>query len=193
MMKYKCLEKLEKKPKTKSKLMSFINKFLSAILIGLIIVVTMEYSPKFKSFMQEEVLSKNISFGFIGKLYNKYFGNVLPTSEEEVVQVFKEKIQYLQKEEYCDGWKLTVQKDYLVPAIDSGIVVFIGDDPNYGKIITIEQEDKATITYGNIKNTDIKLYDYVIKGSYLGEIEGNILYLVILKDNNYLDVETYLS
>ena len=81
----------------------------------------------------------------------------------------------------------------LLSVIESGVVVFTGDDEKYGNIITIEGENNTTITYGNIKNTDIKLYEYINKGKYLGEVDGEILYISILKDGEYLDVETYLS
>ena len=185
---------MPKNNKKKFRIMPFINKVLSAILIGLVSLIVMEYSPKFKTFMNNEVLNKNISFGFIGKLYNKYFGDVLPVNEkDDVVKVFNEKLLYQEKEKYKDSNKLLVTDDYLVPSINSGVVVFIGENDDYGNVITIEQEDNSTITYGNIKNTDLKLYDYVSKGKYLGQTDGNTLYIVILKDNKYLDLETYLS
>ena len=192
-MKYKCLEKIKPKDNKKGSILKFINKCLMAILLGVITLIVMEYSPKFKNFMNDEVLSKNISFGFIGKLYNKYFGDVLPTNNQDVVTVFNEKLNYSNIEKYFDGEKLTVSNNYLVPVIDSGIVVFVGEKEGFGKVITVEQEDNVTITYGNILNTDIKLYDYVTKGKFLGETDGNTLYLLINKDNQYISYETYLS
>ena len=193
-MKYKCLEKLNSSNKKKhNRFITFINKCLSAILIGLIALIVMEYSPKFKTFMQEEVLGKNISFGFLGKIYNQYFGEVLPTNTENVVKVFNEQLSYNKIDNYLDGANLTVDKNYLVPAINSGVVVFIGNKDNLGKVIIIEQTDKTTITYGNILNTSLKLYDYVEKGEFIGEVMDTNLYLSILKDNEYLDITTYLS
>ena len=195
-MKYKSLEKLgvkHEETKKKSKILSFINKTLSAIFLGLVFLIIMEYSPKFKNFMQNEVLDKNISFAFFSKIYNKYFGEVLPNSDKNVVKVFKEKINYSNKEKYSNGYKLKVEKNYLVPVIESGVVVFIGEKEDLGNVIVIEGEDKTTMTYGNIKNDDIKLYEYVNAGKYLGEVNGDYLYLIIQKDGEYLDIETYLS
>ncbi len=193
-MKYKCLEKLvHQKEKKSSRLIRFFNKILMAIFLGLVFLIVMEYSPKFKNFMHEDVLNKNISFGFLGKLYNQYFGKIFPNNEEKTLEVFNEKINYQNKEKYGDGWKLTVSDNYLVPSINNGIVVFIGEKEGIGKVITIEQDDGITLTYGNISNSNLKLYDYVIKGKFLGEVNGTTLYLTILKDNQYLDVETYLS
>lgn len=197
-MKYKCLEKLglandSKKEKKSGRVIRFINKVLMAIILGLISLIVMEYSPKFKTFMQEEVLKKNISFGFLGNIYNKYFGEVLPNTNDKVAQVFNEKLTYLEKEKYNDGFKLKVSSNYLIPTITGGIVVFIGEKEDIGKVVTIEGEDNSTITYGNIKNTDLKLYDYVNKGKYLGEVNEDSLYITILKNGEYQDIETYLS
>ena len=194
-MKYKCLEKLgiNKENKKGGKVIRFINKVLMAVLLGIISLIVMEYSPKFKTFMHEEVLDKNISFAFLGNLYHKYFGEVLPEKKEEEVPVFNEKISYLEKENYQDGYKLKVNSNYLVPTITSGVIVFIGEKEDMGKVITIEGEDNSTITYGNIKNTDLKLYDFVNKGKFLGEVDNDTLYITILKNGEYQDIETYLS
>ena len=194
-MKYKSLEKygLTKEEKKSKKIIKFINKTLMAIFLGLVFLIVMEYSPKFKNYMQTEVLNKNLSFGFLGKIYEKYFGEVLPESNDNVVKVFNEKLIYKEKEKYLDGYKLTVNNNYLIPTIEGGVVVFVGDKEEYGKTIVVEGENGSTITYGNIKNTDIKLYEYVNKGKYLGETDGDILYITILKNGEYLDIETYLS
>ena len=195
MMKYKCLDKIgiNKNNQKNGKVIRFINKTLMAIFLGLVMLIVMEYSPKFKSFMQNNVLEKNISFGFLGDLYNKYFGKVLPTSDQNVVSVFNEKINFSAKEEYKDGYKLTVTNNYLVPSIDNGVVVFLGEKDDYGKVVVVEGANGETITYGNIVNTSLKLYDYINKGSFIGEVDGNTLYLIILKQGEYQNIETYLS
>ena len=182
-MKYKSLEKLGKgsnKAFQSGKVIRFINKTLTAIFLGLVFLIVMEYSPKFKNFMQNEVLEK-------------YFGKILPNTNDNVVKVFNEEISYISKEKYLDGYKLNVEKNYLVPNISSGVVVFIGDKEDFGNVIVIEGEDGSTIAYGNIKNSDIKLYDYVNSGQYLGETVGDYLYLIMQKDGEYLDIEKYLS
>ena len=195
-MKYKSLAKigLNKEEVHKSgKVIKFINKTLMAIFLGLVFLIVMEYSPKFKSFMQNDVLNKNISFGFISKLYNKYFGEVLPSTNDKIVKVFDEKIDYVSKEKYLDGYKLKVTMNYLVPVVESGVVVFIGENKEYGSVVVIEGEDNSTVTYGNINVGDIKLYEYVTVGKYLGEAKEDYIYLVMQKNGEYLDIEKYLS
>lgn len=194
-VKYKCLEKLgiKDKPKVKSRILGFFNKMLTAVLICIVCLIVMEYSPKFKTFMNEDVLGKNISFGYLGKLYNKYFGEVLPTDTNGTVSVFNEKINYNKSEDYLDGFKLSVSTNYLVPVIEEGVVVYIGEKDDYGSVIVVEQTDGVNTIYGNINTNNVKLYDHVTKGSFLGEVKDNILYLVLEKDGEYLDLETYLS
>ena len=196
-MKYKCLEKLnvkdKDKGKIKSRILSFGNKLLTAVLICVICLIIMEYSPSFKVFMNDKVLGENISFGYLGKLYNKAFGEVLPTGKDSTVSVFKEKIDYKRFEKYSDGWKLDVTTNYLVPVIEEGVVVYIGEKDEYGKVIVVEQTDGVNVIYGNINTDNVKLYDYLEKGSFLGEVLNEVLYLVFEKDGEYLDFEAYLS
>lgn len=192
-MKYKFLQNREDKEIKKNKFLSFMNKILIAIILGLVSLITMEYSPKFKEFMHNEILDNNFSFAFLGKLYKKYFGEILPQQETDTIAVFNERISFTSKEEYGNGYKLMVDDNYLVPNLTSGIVVFIGDKEELGSVIVIEGEDGSTITYGNINNSNIKLYDYLQKGSFLGEVNGNCLYLIIQKNGNYENIETYLS
>jgi len=196
-MKYKCLEKLNIKDKDKrnikSRILGFTNKLLTAVLICVICLIIMEYSPSFKVFMNDKVLGENISFGYIGKLYNRVFGDVLPTEKNGTVSVFEEKINYKKIEKYGDGFKLEVSTNYLVPVIEEGVVVYIGEKDEYGKVIVVEQSDGVNIIYGNLNTDNVKLYDYLEKGSFLGETFNQVLYLVLEKDGEYLDLETYLS
>ena len=198
-MKYKSLERLGIKNKSdnkksfKNKILGFFNKMMMAILICLVCLIVMEYSPRFKSFMNEKVLGENISFGYFGELYNKYFGDVLPTDNNNTVSVFNEKITYNRKESYGDGWRLGVSTNYLVPVIEEGVVVFIGDKDLYGSVIVVEQTDNVNVIYGNINTTNVNLYDHVTKGSFLGEVKDDTLYVVLESDGNYLDIDEYLS
>lgn len=198
-MKYKSLERLGIKNKSdnkksfKNKILGFFNKMMMAILICLVCLIVMEYSPRFKSFMNEKVLGENISFGYFGELYNKYFGDVLPTDNNNTVSVFNEKITYNRKESYGDGWRLGVSTNYLVPVIEEGVVVFIGEKDLYGSVIVVEQTDNVNVIYGNINTTNVNLYDHVTKGSFLGEVKDDTLYVVLESDGNYLDIDEYLS
>lgn len=194
-MKYKSLAKLGiyENKKVKSKILSFFNKILICASILLISLIVLKKNPLIKEYISKEVFNNNISFAYIKELYNKYFGKILPENNEDIVSVFNEKINYKNKKEYLDGYLLEVDNNYLVPIIETGIVVYIGEKEGYGNVIIVEQVDGFNIWYGNIENTSVKLYDYVTKGSFLGETKDNNLYLVLEKDGEYLDIENILS
>ena len=79
----------------------------------------------------------------------------------------------------------------MVPILESGVVVFIGEKDDYKNTIIVEQVDGIDVFYGNIKTNNIKLYDYVEKGELLGEANKE-LYLVFQKDGEYLDYKEYI-
>ena len=192
----KYLSKKNKKeePHKKSFLISFMNKILICFILVISCLILIKSSTKFKAFLENEVYHDNISFAYFNNLYNKYFGRVLPSYEtEETTPVFNEKLEYESVNKYFDGYKLEVKSNYLVPIIESGIVVYSGDMENYGKVIIIEGIDGVDIWYGNLNNINVKLYDYVTKGDFLGEVSDSTLYLVFERDKEYLEFEEYFK
>ena len=55
----------------------------------------------------------------------------------------------------------------------------------------MECENGVEVWYGNIDNENVKMYDYISKGSLIGETNEN-LYLVFMKDGKILDYEDYI-
>ena len=51
----------------------------------------------------------------------------------------------------------------MVPVIESGVVVFIGEKEGYGNTIIVEQVNGVDVYYSNINPSNIKLYDYIEK------------------------------
>ena len=80
----------------------------------------------------------------------------------------------------------------MVPSLESGIVVFVGEKEKYGNIVIIQSKDKVDYWYGNMDNLNIKLYDYVEKGNLLG-VADNYLYLLFQKNGEYLDYKIFLT
>ena len=71
-----------------------------------------------------------------------HFGDILPFQnivKDNTKLVFNENLVYEDASVYKDGVKLKVDSNYLVPIIESGIVVFIGEKDDYGKTVIIEQ------------------------------------------------------
>lgn len=184
----------KEKNKKKNFLMSFFNKILVCIILVIICLIMMKTNSNFKEFVSEKIFKDNISFAYLNNLYNKYFGSILPSYKNlDTEVVFNEKLEYFEYNKYLDGYKLSVTTSYLVPIIESGIVVYIGNIDNYGESVIIEGIDGVDIWYSNLENISVKLYDYVNSGDYLGEVKGEDLYLVFEKNQEYLKFEDYIK
>lgn len=184
-MKYKCLERIIKKPK-KNIIIKGINKLLIGIFISLTILISMEYIPDFKNYVNNNILTKNISF----KTFKDHLGNILPEENNKIVKVNSEKIKYKSKKIENNKIILEVDENYLFPNIKDGIIISISNDNNKPSI-KIETESEI-INYININNLDKTLYDYVDKNEIIGEVINNQIEIEIIKDGE-IDIESYLS
>ena len=137
----------------------------------------------------------NITFSGINSWYKKHFGDITPFQDlvkGNTKLVFNDNLVYKDASIYKKGVKLTVDDNYLVPIIESGLVVFVGNKDDYGKTVIIEQTDGVVVWYGNIDNINVSLYDYVSKGEFLGEANGSF-YMVFQKNGKYIKYEDYLK
>ena len=176
-------------------LRSLIKRTMLAIIIFLILAIASKSNQHYKDIIMTNIYEKNISFVKIKNLFKKYLGGITPLEKaiDNTTPVFNEKLSYTESSKYHDGVKLTVDNNYLVPTINEGMVIFVGEKENYGNVIIIEGIDGINIWYGNMETTTIKLYDYIDKGNYLGTTKDNTLYLVYEKDGNILNYEEYLK
>lgn len=171
----------------------FLCKLLISVVITLVILILIKSSSSFKNEFYKQVYSNNFCFTYINNLYNKYIGNSkIFDKYVKAETVFNEKLVYTKHEEYLDGVKLTVGTNYLVPFQESGIVVFIGNKEGYGNTVIVQRIDGIDEWYGNVQNVSVELYDYVSKGTLLGEANKD-LYLVYKKDGNVLNYEEYIK
>lgn len=181
---------------SKKYLLAFINKSLLSALLFISALCIIKIYPDTKEVIYKRVYQDNISFSQINSLYKKYFGSILPVDSflvNPTVSVFDEKLVYKSEEKYNEGVKLTVDNHYLMPVLESGIVVFMGNKDHYGQTIIIQQVDGIDLWYVNVNSDSIKLYDYVEKGSLLGECADNEVYLYYQKNGEFLDYKEYLS
>lgn len=173
-----------------------ITKFLITIILTLTTLILLKSNTTLKTLFYEKVFTKNFNFATINKLFKDQFGSPIPFSEmleqKETTPVFNEKLEYTEKSKYLDGVKLTVTKNYLVPTLESGMVVFIGEKENYGNTVIISGIDGIDIWYSNINASSLKLYDYVEKGSFVGEAKDTNIYLVYKKDGKVLNYEEHI-
>ena len=159
-------------------------KLLYTIIIFLIGMILVKQNSSLKEKINNTIYKDSPNYIKAKKIYEKYFNNI---KKEETKQVFTEKLSYTKDEPYKDGVKLSVSSNYLVPTIESGIIVYQDDNK-----VTISQIDGITVEYSNIKVNDYKLYDYIEKGKLLGEVKEDELYLTFEKEGKYLDYKEYI-
>lgn len=177
----------------KFKIPKFINKILFTIFLFLITIIVLKNNQEIRQIFYEKVYNDNISFASINSLYQKYFGKPIPFDifNQGTESVFNEELNYKNKTEYLNGVSLEVDSNYLVPSLDNGIIIFIGEKEGYNNTVIMECENGVEVWYGNIDNENVKMYDYINKGSLIGEASNN-LYLVFMKDGELLNYEDYI-
>ncbi len=198
---FKFYNKKNKETKEKNE-ESFFKRFLFSNLIKTLIVliiflgslIYIRQSNDNKMYFKKIVYNNSLSFARIYNLYNKYLGDLIPfknSKKDETEVVSDEKIAYQSITKENNGYILKVAKDYSVSSLKSGIVIEKREDEKYDTVIKVQDKEGLVITYGMLKNTEIKLYDYVEKGEILGSANEN-LYLIFEKDDKYLSYEKYL-
>lgn len=170
-------KKGEEVVKQKKVIYSFLFKVCVAFLFFLVIGIVIKQKPSYKDYIYNKLYNESFTFASINKFYNEKFGDILP-----VYNIFKndskEKVSgeftYSKKEEYLNGSKYTVDSEYLMPALESGLIIFIGDKDDLKNCVIIQGIDGYDYWYSQIEKPDFKLYDYVEKGSLLGLVTKSI-------------------
>ena len=171
-------------------MLKFLTKISVVTIITLIALILIKKNNRVKNIVYDYVYTDNISVAPLNKLYKKYFGNNTLLDNKLIVKpVFNEKLIYSKKEKYKDGLKLSVDNNYLIPCINEGLVIFSGKKEGYGNVVIVQQVDGIDVWYGNLNNINVKLYDYIEKGSLIGNCSDS-MYLVFYKNGEILDYES---
>ena len=196
---YKLLgDNMAKKTKAKekpSRFSRYLSRFLVLVVITLVTLITLKSNPDLRNKVYKTVFQNNMSFAKINEVYKKYFGSSLPLADNVTADtqlVSAEKLEYSDISKYKDGAKLTVKENYVVPAMDSGLIIFAGEKDNYGNTIIIQRPDNIEVWYANLKEVNVSLYDYIKKGEILGETKDKTLYMVFTKEGKALDYQKYI-
>ena len=164
-------------------------------IITLITLIMLKSNMNLKSNFYKYVYQDNIKFATINNWYTSKFGSPIPfsnlLSSYETIPVFNEQLSYTEASKYKDGVNLTVDYQYLIPSLDSGIVIFIGDKEGYVKTVIVQQENGIEVWYSNLEEINVKLYDYIKKGNLIGVANKN-LYLVFIKNGEVMDYKKYI-
>lgn len=171
-------------------------KFLITVILTLSTMIICKEKTIYKEWIHKIIFEKSFSFASVNQLYEDAFGTSIPFKDmflKKEQPVFKETLSYKEVSKYLDGAKLEVEKNYLVPIKESGMVVFVGKKEGYGNTVVVEGTDGVEIWYGNLEKINVKVYDYVEKGNFLGEVKDKNLYMVFKKEGVVLDYTKYLS
>lgn len=174
----------------------YLCKALLVVFLTLLVLIFMKKDPQFKTDFYKFVYNSHFSFATFNDVYEKYMGNPLPFKDllvQGTEPVFNEQLVYKETNIYKDGVELKVDKNYMVPALDSGIVVFIGDKDDYKNTVIVQQANGIDVWYSNVSADNLKLYDYIEKGSLIGEVKTDSLYMVFKKDGKVLDYKDYIQ
>lgn len=177
------------------KIWNLVIRIFICMIIFLGLSIAFKVNKDTKEIIQTNVFEKNFSFAYINELYNNVFGSITPTMvlNPNIQSVFQDKLTYNAVEEHNKSALLTVDKNYLVPVLEGGMVTFIGEKEGLGNTIIIQQTDNVDVWYSNVTNINVELYDYVEEKQLLAEVSGDKLFLTFKKGNEYLDYEEYLK
>ena len=172
---------------------NIICRTLLTISIVLFILVICNVSDKFRTYINKYVFEKNYNFARINALYKKYMLDLKPKKDENITPVSKnDSLGVYGKKDYLDGVELTVSEDYNVTMLESGLVVFVGEKEGYGNCVVVQQSNGIDVTYGNISEVNVKVYDYIEKGKIIGTA-SNKLYMTFASEGEFLDYRTYIK
>lgn len=192
----KKINKNEKKKPSYLKSLFFKTfiKSLVVVILSLGSLIYIKQSDSNKKKFKNIVYNNNLSFAKIYSAYKKYLGDIVPfknTFKDNTKIVSGDAISYSQITKDENGFLLSVSKDYIVNSIYAGIVIKTENSDKYKNIITIQDKNGLNISYGNLNEVSVKIYDYVEKGELLGNCDDK-LYLIFEKDGKYLSYEEYL-
>ena len=173
---------------------NLLSRVLLAIIFVLGSIIFTRYSADNLLMYRRYILNDTWSFAKINAFYKEHFGGILPFDNiitSNTRPVFNETLIYRSIEAHLNGVSLEVGNSYLVPAITSGIIVFIGEKEGYGNTIIIQGIDGFDIWYGGVRHKNLRLYDYIERGSLIGESINSNIYIVIQKNGEFISYEEY--
>jgi len=184
----------EKKDSSFKKIIvNFINQVLVCIVLFLLALILTK-NTSYRDMLYDFVYSSNFSFLEIEEFIEKHFGKLIPISsnKSDTELVSSLKLEYKDLEEIDGGVSLKVDKGSVVPALESGLVIFNGKKEGYGNVLILEQVDGVEAWYVGLTSNNLNIYDYVEKNTIIGESLDIDIKLYFKKQGEGVDYKTYL-
>lgn len=183
----------ETSSKTKNYRNSIIRRTLLTATLVLIVLIVSNLSSKAKKVLNKYIFETNYNFSKINNIYKKYLLDFKNKTKDNILPANKTNtLEYYSSKDYLNGVELTVAENYNVKTIESGLVVFIGEKEPYGSVVIIQQSNGIDAIYGGVTSKDIKVYDYIEKGTIIG-LCNEKLYLEFQKEGEPLDYKPYIK
>ena len=172
---------------------NLLTRILLLIVFILFLLIINKYNHALALEFKNDLFNKSFNFIKINKISQKVLGKDVfyYQKNSDTSLVLSSNFDSNIKEKYYEGEKMNVSTNLPIGSISSGVVVYIGDKDNYGNTVIIQGVDGYNIWYGNIKDINVGLYDYVEKQNLIGAADGDFLYLLIEKDNKYYTYDEY--
>ena len=170
-----------------------INRSLICIVIFMFLLIINKFDHNFISDIKRNIFNKSFNFIKVNSLTRNILGKefIYYQDENNSLQVINDDLYSEEVHKYYDGEKFKVSDNLPIGTFESGVVIFIGDKDNYKNTVIVQGTDGFNIWYGNIKDVNVSLYDYVEKNSLLGNSDGEEVYILIEKNNHYYSYEDY--
>ena len=158
----------------------WLTKLLLSIIIFLVSLIVYKFA--------NDVLEKNINFGFFNKYYKKFMSNNGDETEE-----VSNTLEVIDKEEIDGRYKISCEVDSPVSSMVPGLIVFYGEEEGLSNTVIIQGNDGVDIWYSGISLHGYSIYDYVREGDILGSSNDEYIMLSIIKDGEKLKYEEYFK
>lgn len=170
-----------------------INRSLICIVIFMFLLIINKFDHNFISDIKRNIFNKSFNFIKVNSLTRNILGKefIYYQDENNSLQVINDDLYSEEVHKYYDGEKFKVSDNLPIGTFESGVVIFIGDKDIYKNTVIVQGTDGFNIWYGNIKDVNVSLYDYVEKNSLLGNSDGEEVYILIEKNNHYYSYEDY--
>lgn len=184
---------LKKNNDKNSKYISLLfTRTLISVILVLLCAIYINISDKNLITFKDHFFNETLAFTKINNLYTKYFGDIVPDSLNNVMPVFESGKKYTNITPENNSYRVDLTSNVL-PFLESGVVVFLGEKEGYGKTMIVQGIDGVDIWYSNLENYNVTMYDYVEKESIVGEFKENKALLTFIGNGQNISYENYLS
>lgn len=170
-----------------------INRFLLSFVIVLFMLIIKKVNPNITKYVKRNIFNKSFNFIKVNTLTRKVLGKefIYYQNTPNSINVFNNDLDNSTVHKFYDGEKYEVSENLPIGIFESGVVIYTGYKDNFKNTVIIQGVDNYNIWYGNLKDINVNLYDYVEKNSLIGSADGKEIYILIEKDSQFYTYEDY--